>query len=119
MAQKHDASDKRGPGRPPLKHEIAELIVRMAEENPGWGYTKIRDAVHGVGHIVARTTVRNVLQANGIVPAPESKKRTHWRDFLRSHWEVLAAADFFTVEVWTARGLVTQYVLFVIPPRYA
>lgn len=64
------------------------------------------------GHEVARTTIANVLKENGIVPAPERGERTRWRDFLRAHWEVLGATDFFSVEVWTPRGFVTYYVLF-------
>jgi putative transposase len=58
--------------------------------------------------------VCNVLKRNGIEPAPERSKRTTWSTFLKAHWKVLAASDFFTVEVWTARGLVTHYLLFVI-----
>jgi transposase InsO family protein len=55
-----------------------------------------------------------VLKRNGIEPAPERRKGTRWSTFLRAHWKVLAASDFFTVEVWTGRELVTQYLLFVI-----
>ncbi len=58
--------------------------------------------------------MKNILLEHGIVPAPERGKRTRWRDFLQAHWDVLAATDFFTVDVWTPRGLVTYYVLFVI-----
>ena len=57
---------------------------------------------------------RNVLKRNGIEPAPERSKRTTWSTFLKAHWKVLAASDFFTVEVWTSRGLLTHYVLFVM-----
>ena len=71
----------------------------------------------GVGHLnhlVGRGTIANVLKRNGIEPAPERSKRTTWSTFLRAHWSVLAVSDFFTVEVWTARGLLTHYALFVI-----
>ncbi len=54
------------------------------------------------------------MKANGIEPAPERGKRTRWSTFLRAHWKVFAASDFFSVEVWTPRGLITHYVLFVI-----
>ena len=64
-------------------------------------------------HKVGRNTIANVLKRNGIEPAPERSKHT-WSTFLRAHWKVFAASDFFTVEVWTVRGLVTQYLLFVI-----
>jgi len=93
---------------------IAELTVRMASDNPRWGYTRIQGALHNVGHRVGRTTIANLLKANGIDPAPERGTRTTWSQFLKAHWSVLAAADFFTVEVWAPRGLVTLYVFFVI-----
>ncbi|GAF70653.1 unnamed protein product [marine sediment metagenome] len=93
---------------------ITELTIRMARENPRWGYTRIQGALHNVGHRVGRTTVANILKAHGIDPAPERGKRTTWGQFLKAHWSVLAAADFFTVEVWGPRGLVTFYVFFVI-----
>ena len=63
---------------------------------------------------MGRTTIANILRRNGIDPAPERGKRTTWSQFLKAHWDMLAAADFFTVEVWGLRGLVTFYVFFVI-----
>lgn len=65
-----------------------------------------------VGHTVATTTIANVLKENGIKPAPD--RPSSWRSFIRAHWGQIAATDFFTTEVWTPRGLVTYYVLFVI-----
>ena len=94
--------------------EIAALIVRMALDNTGWGYTRIQGALANLGHRVGRGTVANVLNRNGIEPAPERSKRTTWSTFLKAHWKVLAASDFFSVEAWTPRGLVTHYILFVI-----
>jgi len=114
VAQKWDFSKRRGPGRPGIIREISQLIVRMAHENPGWGYTRIQGALANLNHKVGRGTVSNVLKRNGIEPAPERSKRTTWSTFLRAHRKVFAASDFFTVEVWTPRGLVTHYVLFVI-----
>ena len=93
---------------------ITELTVRMARENPRWGHTRIQGALKNVGHRVGRTTIANILKANGIDPAPERGKRTTWSQFLKAHWDVLAAADFFTVEVWCPRGLITFYVFFAI-----
>jgi transposase InsO family protein len=58
--------------------------------------------------------VKNILKKHGIDPAPERRTRTSWRQFLRVHFSSIAATDFFTTEVWTARGLVTWYTLFVI-----
>jgi len=86
----------------------------MARENPRWGYTRIQGALQNVGHRIGRTTIANILKDNGIDPVPERGKRTTWSQFLKAHWSVLTAADFFTVEVWGPRGLVTFYVCFVI-----
>jgi transposase InsO family protein len=114
IARKWDYSKRRGPGRPRVADEIARLTVRMAQENPGWGYTTIRGALFNLGHTVARETVRNILKEHGIVPAPERHKRIPWSTFLKSHWDCIAAADFFTVEVWSRVGLTRYYVLFFI-----
>ena len=86
----------------------------MAGENRSWGYTRIQGALANLGHRVARGTVANILKAHGIDPAPRRGKTSSWETFLKAHWEVLAATDFFTVEVWTLQGLVTHYVLFFI-----
>jgi transposase InsO family protein len=105
---------RKGPGRPPVMKKITDLVVRMATENHSWGYDRIQGALKNLGHKVAPTTIANILKRHGIEPAPERRKRTTWKTFLKSHWETFAAADFFTVEVWTLGGLVTLYVLFVI-----
>ena len=93
---------------------IAELTVRMARENPRWGDTRLQGALQNVGHCVGRTTIATILKPNGIDPAPERGKRMTWSQFLKAHWSVLAAADFFTIDVWGPRGLVTFYVFFLI-----
>jgi len=105
---------RRSPGRPRVMEIITDLVVRMASENPRWGYTRIQGALYNLGHRVGRTTISNIFKENGIDPAPERGKRTTWSQFLKAHWNVLAAADFFTVEVWGPRGLVTFYVFFLI-----
>jgi transposase InsO family protein len=114
VAAKWNFSHRRRPGRPTVMNVISALIVRMATENPSWGYTRIQGALANLGHRVGRGTVSNVLMRNGIEPAPQRGKRTSWATFLKSHWEVLAAGDFLSVEVWTRKGLVTHYLLFVI-----
>ena len=114
VAQKWNFAHRRGPGRPGIMREIGALIVRMALDNSGWGYTRIQGALANLGHKVGRGTVANVLERQGIEPAPERRKRTRWSTFLKAHWKILAASDFLTVEVWTGRGLVTHYLLFVI-----
>jgi putative transposase len=87
-----------------MRH-ISELIVRMAQENPTWGYARIQGALANLSHKVGRGTVADVLKRGGIEPAPERGRRTPWSTFLKAHWKVLAASDFLTVEVWTGRGL--------------
>src|SRR5918996_1208940 len=111
IAQKW-TSECRRPGRPGLMREIASIIVRMATENPGWGYSRIQGALKNLDHCVARSTVAKVLRDHGIPPVPG--RPSSWRTFLRAHWGVIAGADFFTTEVWTPRGLVTYYTLFVL-----
>ena len=65
VARKYDGSAKRGPGRPRLRDRIAGLTVRMAEENPSWGYTRIRDALHNLGITTDRNTVKRILNDSG------------------------------------------------------
>ena len=116
IAQKFDGSHHRCRlGRPRVIEEIEQLVVRMAEENPRWGYRRIQGALANLGYEIDAITVRNILRRHHIDPAP---RRRHtgmsWTQFLRLHWEVLAATDFFTVEVATWHGLVTYYVLVVM-----
>ena len=77
----------------------------MATENREWGDTRIRGARGHLGHQVARGTLANVRKERGLEPAPDRKKRTTWRELLAAPWDGRAAADFFTVEVGTPRGL--------------
>jgi len=114
IAQKWNFTHRRGPGRPGIMRHISELIVRMAHDNPSWGYIRIQGALGNLSHKVGRGTLANVLKRSGIEPAPERGKRTRWSTFLKAHWKILAASDFLSVEVWTSRGLVTHYLLFVI-----
>jgi putative transposase len=92
--------------------EIRRLVVRMAGENPTWGYTRIQGALKNLGHQVGRSTVARILKANGLLPSPN--RPTSWQTLLRAHWGAIVGADFFTTEVWTWRGLVTFYTVFVI-----
>ena len=114
IAQKYDGTAHRSPGRPRIAGEIEALVVRMAEENRDWGYQRIEGALSNLGHDLARSTIAQILERHGIEPAPERKKKTTWKEFLNRHWELMVAADFFTVEVWTRRGLQRFIVLFLI-----
>jgi len=99
-------------GRPGVMKEIRELTIRMAEENPSWGCVRIQGALKHLDHRVARSTIAKVLKEHGIKPSPD--RPMSWATFVRSHAYLIAAADFFTTEVWTARGLVRHFTLFVI-----
>ena len=100
-AEKYDSSKSpRRNGRPPKRKQIRELVIRLAEDNLSWGYTKIRDVANrGLQIDICRNTVANILRAAGIVPAPEREKKRTWNQFIRSHLHCLYACDFFTVEV--------------------
>jgi putative transposase len=114
VARKWTFVERRRPGRPRTREELVGLVVRMASENPTWGYTRIQGAMTNLGHTLGRGTIRGILKEQGIEPAPERGKGMPWAVFLKAHWKGLAAADFFTVEVWSWQGLLTHYVLFVI-----
>lgn len=117
IAKKYDGSKQRWPGRPRKTLELRALVVRMARENTSWGYTRIRDAMGTLGHVIGRTTVQAILKEHGIAPAPERRKRTSWKAFLKAQWNVIAACDFFTVEVLSLAGLRRYYVFFVVELR--
>jgi putative transposase len=85
--------------------EIQRLVVRMAEDNPTWGDTRIQGALQNLGHRVGRSPIARILKAHGLPPVPQ--RPTSWQTFLRAHADVTVGADFFTTEVWTWRGLVT------------
>ena len=86
----------------------------MAEENPGWGYTRIRGALDIFGYNVGRTTIKWILNEHGTEPAAQRHMWTSWRTFLGAHWGAIAAMDFFTVEAVTLTGVVRYVVLIVI-----
>ncbi|MBK8977223.1 MAG: transposase [Planctomycetes bacterium] len=103
---------RRRTGRPGILKEIRELVLRMSRDDPTWGYSRIQGELKKLGHQVARSTIAKTLKEHGVPRSPA--RRASWRTFLRAHAEAIAGADFFTAEVWTARGLITHYVLFVI-----
>jgi putative transposase len=114
VARKWTFVERRNPGRPRICEELVALVVRMAKDNRGWGYTRIQGAMANLGYKLGRGTIGRILKEHGIEPAPERGKGMSWSVFLKAHWKVLAATDFFTVEVWSWSGLVTYYVLFVM-----
>ena len=106
IAKKWDYSDRRNSvGRPRVKQEIVDLVLQFARENPSWGYDRIQGALANLGHEISDQTVGNVLKRHGIEPVSDRKRQTTWATFLKAHWDVLAAIDFTTIEVWTKGGL--------------
>ena len=114
IARKYDGSGKRAPGRPPIGQAVEALVVRMASENRDWGYSRIQGALSNLGHNVARGPSANILKMPGIDPAPDRRRKTTWKEFIRQHWALMGAADFFTIEVWTLAGLQRFVVLFFL-----
>ena len=112
-ARKYDSSKVRRAGRPRKDREVRKLVIKLATENPRWGYTKIRDALRGVGVEIGRTAVADILADAGIEPAPERSKKRTWKEFIRSHLETLYACDFFAVEALSAFGTV-RYMVFMV-----
>lgn len=86
----------------------------MAEEHRGWSYRRIQGALANLGHVLAHKTIASVLKQHGIEPAPDRSTKTTWKEFLTRHWHQIVASDFFTIEVWTSRGLKRFIVLFFI-----
>jgi hypothetical protein len=82
-AKKYDGSQTRRPVRPTTKPDIAALVVRMANENLTWGYTRIRGGLKHLGHDVARNTIKAILKDHGIGPAPERRTKMPWKTFSR------------------------------------
>lgn len=116
--QRYDGSkQRRKPGRPRKAEDIRDLVIRLANENIGWGYTRIRDAMRGLKVEIGRTTVANILAEADIEPAPERTRKRTWKHFLKSHWETLYACDFFTVESLGPFCTVRYMVFFVIELR--
>jgi putative transposase len=119
-------------GRPPKGQSVKDLVIRLATENPGWGYQRISGELRKLEVSCCSNTVKAILEEAGIGPQPGRRKNsgsTTWNEFTRIHANSIVAADFLTKEVWTLAGKMTAYVLFFIhlgsrkvhvcPPTYS
>jgi len=110
LLRSHWTYPARHPGRPKVSRDVRELVLRLARENPRWGYQRIAGEMAGLGVHVSPTTVRRILAAAGLGPAGKRNGLT-WRQFIRSHAQSMIACDFFTVDTINLRRI---YVLFFI-----
>jgi transposase len=106
---------RRSGGRPPLSPGPQALVLRLARENPRWGYKRIQGEVQKLGHRVGRSTIRDLLKRAGLPPAPQRARRgIPWRTFCRHYQEQVLACDFFVVEMALLRSI---FVLFFLEVR--
>ncbi|MDD5728035.1 MAG: integrase core domain-containing protein [Victivallales bacterium] len=94
--------------------EMVREVLRLAKRNSNWGYQRIRDMMRYLGFEISTATVRRILDEHGIKPDPKHKPNITWNEFIKSHWEVLAATDFLSVELLTPFGLMRCMILFFI-----
>jgi hypothetical protein len=93
VALKYDFAYRRKPkGR--IGEETKRLALRMAQENPTWGYSRIQGALSNLKHRIGRTSLVRLLREAGLDPSPERGKWTGWSMYLKRYWDVLAVADF-------------------------
>jgi putative transposase len=110
MVRRHWTYPNTAKGRPPVADDVQAVIVRLAVENRRWGYQRIKGELAGLGYQVSASSVRRVLRAHGIDPAPR-RAATTWSSFIRQQASGIVACDFFTVDsVWLTR----YYILFFI-----
>ena len=115
VAMKYDGSQHRKKyGRPQITDELRNLIIKIAKANRDWGSIRIQGQLKYLGYKVCPKTISNVLKKYGLEPDSDRKRQTTWNEFVKSHMQSLAAIDFFSVEIYTFKGLTRYMVLVVI-----
>jgi len=99
-------------GRKPISKEIVDEVLLLSQRNPDWGYDRIAGTMKYLGYDVCASTIKHILDAHGIVPDPERRKRGDWNQFIETQQHVTAATDFAQVEILTPYGLVRESLLF-------
>lgn len=114
ISKKYDSTDEnqKKRGRKPICDEIVAEALRLANNNPSWGYDRIAGVIRYLSYDVSVTTVRNVLNAHGIIPDPERRRRGDWHQFIETQQFVTTATDYATVELVTEYGLERRHLLF-------
>jgi len=113
IAAKYDGSRNRKAGRPRVSERLERLVIEIARHNRGWGYLRIAGQLKYLGYRISHGTIADIMKRYGLEPSPNRLKKTTWKEFIKSHWESLAAIDFFTIEIYTLKGL-TRYMILVI-----
>jgi putative transposase len=103
---------RRRPGRPATAGDIRALVVRLARENPTWGYRRIQGELAGLGIGLAASTVWSILKQEGVEPSPR-RQETSWPEFLRAQAASILECDFLTVDTLFLKRF---YVLFFVRP---
>jgi len=115
VAMKYDGSKYRKKfGRPQITDELRNLIIKIAKANRDWGSIRIQGQLKYLGYKVCPKTISTILKKHGLEPDPDHKRQTTWNEFVKAHMQSLAAIDFFSVEIYTFRGLTRYMVLTVI-----
>jgi putative transposase len=113
IAAKYDGSRNKKLGRPRISEELEALVIKIAKYNRSWGYVRIAGQLKYLGYKISHATIADILKKNSLEPSPDRLKKTTWKEFIKSHWESLAAIDFFTTEIYTLKGL-TRYMILVV-----
>ncbi len=112
VAQKYTSKNHGKGGRPRISDYLKQLIIYMAKDNKHLGCRKLHGFLKYLGLKVSPATISRILREHGIEPSPDRPERTSWNEFIKAHWESLAAIDFFTTEIYTIRGLVRYRMSF-------